>query len=239
MSSFKIELTSDKNVLSVSEFIRDRLYFVTFKNKSYRNTSQIHYFSIDDELVYRNYYGDFGPFNIAAVYKYNQILTYKLFNTQMQSKKIVHYTTGNGKKRANAAFLIGTFAIFYLDMAPKEVYKELSTKNLDFLFFQDASPISPNYLISLMDCFCAFKKAVTYGFINLNDFCLDEFNKYDSLMNGDMSWIIPNKLLAFSGPWDNPPGQSYHTPAFYVEQFKRIGIKTVIRLNIKTYSAAT
>lgn len=36
---------------SASEFIKDRLYFTSLRNKP-RSTLNTHYFSIDDELVY-------------------------------------------------------------------------------------------------------------------------------------------------------------------------------------------
>lgn len=55
----------------------------------------------------------------------------------------------------------------------------------------------------------------------------------ENIKNGDMNWIIPNKLLAFPGP--NATKSNYglysHIPEDYVEYFKRNNIKTVIRLN--------
>lgn len=70
MSNFKAELECDKHALSVSEFIKDRLYFVTFRNKTHRNTTDVHFFNTDDELVYSPYYEDFGPLSLAAIDKY-------------------------------------------------------------------------------------------------------------------------------------------------------------------------
>lgn len=47
----------------------------TVKPKSTANT---HYFSVDDELVYENFYADFGPLNLAMLYRYCQKLNKKL-----------------------------------------------------------------------------------------------------------------------------------------------------------------
>lgn len=69
-NNLRADLEADKHALSVSEFIKDRLFFVTFKNKTHRSNTDAHYFSTDDELVYHNYYEDFGPLNLAALAKY-------------------------------------------------------------------------------------------------------------------------------------------------------------------------
>lgn len=85
---------------SASEFIKDRLYFCSLRNKP-RSTLNTHYFSVDDELVYEKYfenpiiscftfkildlnsilfsfYADFGPLNLAMLYRYCCKLNKKL-----------------------------------------------------------------------------------------------------------------------------------------------------------------
>jgi len=54
---------------SASEFIKDRLYFATLRSKP-RSTARTHYFCVDDELVYESFYADFGPLNLAMLYRY-------------------------------------------------------------------------------------------------------------------------------------------------------------------------
>lgn len=57
----------------------DRLYFVTLRtNFKPKTTSNTHYFTIDDELVYENFYSDFGPLNLAMLYRYCDKLNKKL-----------------------------------------------------------------------------------------------------------------------------------------------------------------
>lgn len=57
----------------------DRLYFVTLRTTGRpRSTANTHYFSIDDELVYESFYADFGPLNLAMLYRYCQKLNKKL-----------------------------------------------------------------------------------------------------------------------------------------------------------------
>lgn len=92
------------------EFMKDRLYFATLRNRP-KSTINIHYFSIDEELVYENFYADFGPLNLAMVYRYCCKLNKKLKSYSLSRKKIVHYTSFDQRKRANAAFLIGAYAV--------------------------------------------------------------------------------------------------------------------------------
>merc|ERR1712083_1124537 len=69
---FKIlgmEDTSDVLVCA-SEYIPDRLYFVTLKTSiKPKSTANTHYFCIDDELIYENFYADFGPLNLSLLYR--------------------------------------------------------------------------------------------------------------------------------------------------------------------------
>lgn len=90
----------------------DRLYMVVFKNELIPlNTNAIHYFSIDDELVYESFFNDFGPLNICMLYRYCQKLNRKLTANLHSKKKIVHYTTIDPQKRLNSAFLIGAYSV--------------------------------------------------------------------------------------------------------------------------------
>lgn len=53
-------------------FVADRLYFVTLKivGVKPKSTQNTQYFCIDEELVYENFYSDFGPLNLAMLYRY-------------------------------------------------------------------------------------------------------------------------------------------------------------------------
>ncbi|KAB0356021.1 hypothetical protein FD754_000177 [Muntiacus muntjak] len=57
-----------------------------------------------------SFYADFGPLNLAMVYRYCCKLNKKLKSYSLSRKRIVHYTCFDQRKRANAAFLIGAYA---------------------------------------------------------------------------------------------------------------------------------
>ncbi|XP_075441250.1 dual specificity protein phosphatase CDC14A-like [Ascaphus truei] len=67
----------NQELISAAEFIKDRLYFATLRNKP-KSTINTHYFCTDEELVYENFYADFGPLNLALLYRYCCKLNKKL-----------------------------------------------------------------------------------------------------------------------------------------------------------------
>lgn len=63
----------------LTSYVADRLFFVTLQaNAKPRSTENTHYFSIDEELIYENFFADFGPYNLAMLYRYCQKLNKKL-----------------------------------------------------------------------------------------------------------------------------------------------------------------
>ncbi|KNC71617.1 hypothetical protein SARC_15845, partial [Sphaeroforma arctica JP610] len=63
------------------------------------------------------------------------------------------------------------------------------------------------------------KQAQLNGFYDAQYFCSDTYKFYEQVENGDLNWIVPDGLLAFSGPHTLPNGQSngysVKTPADY------------------------
>ncbi|XP_070343022.1 dual specificity protein phosphatase CDC14A isoform X10 [Equus asinus] len=213
---------------------RDRLYFATLRNRP-KSTVNTHYFSIDEELVYENFYADFGPLNLAMVYRYccklnkklkpkkifkNIPFLGKLESYSLSRKKIVHYTCFDQRKRANAAFLIGAYAVIYLKKTPEEAYRALlSGSTAPYLPFRDASFGNCSYNLTILDCLQGIRKRVE---------------------NGDFNWIVPGKFLAFSGPHPKSKienGYPLHAPEAYFPYFKKNNVTAIVRLNKKIYEA--
>lgn len=58
--------------------------------------------------------------------------------------------------------------------------------------------------------------------------------------NGDLNWIVPQKLLAFSGPHSKSKienGYPLHAPEAYFPYYRKHNVTTIIRLNKKIYDA--
>ncbi|XP_012279035.1 dual specificity protein phosphatase CDC14A [Orussus abietinus] len=228
------------DITNVVEYIKNKLYFATLApgRREIRITRDIVPFSIDSELVYNNFYNDFGPLNLACLYKYCCQVNEKLRSSANKHKQVLHYTSLDQKKRTNAAYLIASYAILYLKKTPKEAIRPLIVGNTQpFLPFQDASIGISGYTIRLLDCLNAIHKAAAFGFFNFEDFDLAEYEKYEQMKNGDLNWMVPQKFLAFVGP-STEVGSAYHPPERYIDYFVRNGAIAVVRLNKKSYEAS-
>ncbi|XP_045403392.1 dual specificity protein phosphatase CDC14A isoform X1 [Lemur catta] len=227
-------------LIGACEFMKDRLYFATLRNRP-KSTINTHYFSIDEELVYENFYADFGPLNLAMVYRYCCKLNKKLKSYSLSRKKIVHYTCFDQRKRANAAFLIGAYAVIYLKKTPEEAYRALlSDSNTPYLPFRDASFGNCTYSLTILDCLQGIRKGLQHGFFDFETFDVDEYEHYERVENGDFNWIVPGKFLAFSGPHPKSKienGYPLHAPEAYFPYFKKHNVTAIVRLNKKIYEA--
>ncbi|XP_074186362.1 dual specificity protein phosphatase CDC14B isoform X2 [Rhinolophus sinicus] len=219
--------------------ITDRLCFAILYSRP-KSSSNVHYFSIDNELEYENFYADFGPLNLAMVYRYCCKINKKLKSITLIRKKIVHFTGSDQRKQANAAFLVGCYMVIYLGRTPEEAYRKLMFGDTSYIPFRDAAYGSCNFYITLLDCFHAVKKAMQYGFLNFNSFNLDEYEYYEKAENGDLNWIIPDQFIAFCGPHSRTrleSGYHQHSPEAYISYFKNHNVTTIIRLNKRMYNA--
>ena len=70
----------------------------------------------------------------------------------------------------------------------------------DFIDFRDASYGPCSYKCTLLHCFRGLVTAIKSVLFNFQKFDLKLYECMERVQNGDMSWIIPGKLLAFSGP---------------------------------------
>lgn len=119
-------MTRSPDILFMTEYIKNVLYFATVRQgKVLKSTADAYYFCVDNELVYENYYSDFGPLNLGCVYTYCKLLNEK-FKQYLNKKSIIHYTSIDPKKKANAAFLIGCYGVLYLRLTPKDALKPLT-----------------------------------------------------------------------------------------------------------------
>uniref|UniRef100_A0A673US65 protein-tyrosine-phosphatase n=1 Tax=Suricata suricatta TaxID=37032 RepID=A0A673US65_SURSU len=175
------------------------------------------------------------------VYRYCCKLNKKLKSYSLSRKKIVHYTCFDQRKRANAAFLIGAYAVIYLKKTPEEAYRALlSGSNPPYLPFRDASFGNCTYNLTILDCLQGIRKGLQHGFFDFETFDVDEYEHYERVENGDFNWIVPGKFLAFSGPHPKSKienGYPLHAPEAYFPYFKKHNVTAVVRLNKKIYEA--
>jgi len=185
---------------------------------------RIHYFSIDSDLVYWNFFLDFGPLNLGQLYRFCEKLNNKLEDSRLANRVICFYSNSKPDKRANSIFLIAAWQVIYLNRTPEEAceyfmdviipdYHEESRQNGrhrgsknkannfgPLPMFHDASPCQCTYDLTILDCVKGLSKANVHNFFNFMDFNIKEYEHFEQVENGDLSWIVQNKILAFAGP---------------------------------------
>ncbi|XP_050517153.1 dual specificity protein phosphatase CDC14A-like isoform X1 [Diabrotica virgifera virgifera] len=233
---------TDSTLLNASEFIKDRLYFTCVEcTVDLKPTPTHHYFTLNNSIYYDSFYEDFGPLNLAKIYRFCTKLKKKLTNTGLKNKKIIHYvydcTKDAKQNRVNSALLMGAYSIIYLSYTPEQAFETLmKNSSKEFIKFRDASFGEP-YTITLLDCLKGIKKALDYGFFNFDDFDHFKYEFYEQVEHGDFNWIVPDKFIAFCGPQEVPLSWGDHKPKRYFDYFKNHNVSTVIRLNKKTYDS--
>ena len=115
------------------EFLPDRLYYVSLSSlPPMSSRGERHFFSIDQELIYWNFYLDFGPLNLGHLHKFFSILNSRLADPALKDKVIYFYSGTHPHKKTNAAYLICSWAMLFLNMTPEESFKPF--KNANALF---------------------------------------------------------------------------------------------------------
>merc|ERR1712038_2017754 len=105
--------------------------------------------------------------------------------------------------------------------------------------FHDASQFRCNGNLTILDCIKGLAKAKAFGFFDYDNFDIEEYEKYEKVEEGDLSWIMQGKCLAFAGPTysrsQTSDGCCSLTPSDFIPYFKRKNVGLVIRLNAKNY----
>jgi len=154
---------------------------------------------------------------------------------EYKETKIYHYCNSEYDKKANAAFLMGAYQVLCLSRSAIEAWKPFEGE--EFVDYRDSLKGPCSYKCTIYDCLEGLEWAQKLGWYNKLTFNLHEYNYYSSVEHGDMNWIIPGKLLAFSAPIDEEKAADNlgFDPEFYVPIFKKLGVTAVVRLTTKDY----
>ncbi|XP_029346846.1 dual specificity protein phosphatase CDC14AB-like [Acyrthosiphon pisum] len=232
------DMSETKDLRRLTTIIPDRLYLATYStHRRHPDTPGLHFFSTD-----YNYWDDdlapHEPLNLGCLVQYIRYLNDKMYNRRYVSKAIVHYTVENSREYNDAAFLIGAYAIVVKQMDPLTIHSILKNSNYCVNGVDSIFGLGKNdYGINLHECLNVVYKAMKYRIVNFNDF---NFQEYDNQCL-DMTWIVPDKLVAFRGPieCDNTavgPGRNILLQNF-IKYFRENNVKTVIRLNDTEYKS--
>lgn len=215
------------------EIVQDRLYWAALAAPPEHDESR-YYFSIDDVLVYEPFSQDFGPLSLAHTVRY----CHHLQNCLRSHQVVVHYTSTDPRKRANAAYLICAYQILCLRKSAEEAYSPF--RRIDpFIGFCDATICPCDFECTILDCITGLEYAMRLGWFDWNQFDLTSYEYYERVEQGDLTWIIPGRFLAFASPGNSSPFPNISgflkTPAEVADTLKEANVPTVIRLSKKDY----
>jgi cell division cycle 14 len=77
----------------------------------YSVPEQFYYFTMDDQLQYLSFFQDWGPLNLAMVYRTCIMIHSLLEDEELTNHGIVLYTSDDPYQKANAALLVALYAV--------------------------------------------------------------------------------------------------------------------------------
>ena len=235
------------------EFIPNRLYFqvvdqgsaeleenrkASASSLSSSSSEKPQFICCDNSLIFSSFFADFGPFDLGKTVVFCRQLDDLL--KKLNSSPLVFYCSSHQHRRANAAVLICAFMILQRGATVEQAYGPFIGIDPPFSAFRDAAFAINTFPITVLDCCRAMFKAVELQHFQISSFNAKAFADMAKLQYGDLSWIIPNKFLAFSGPLAKKrllaEGNAYSlAPAEYVPILKSLGVTVIVRFNSKCY----
>lgn len=134
---------------------------------------------------------------------------------------------------------MGCFMIVILKRSADEAWHTLRPYHKILRPFRDASGGNSSYRLSIYDVLCGLEKGIKLGWYDFKTFDVHEYEYYEKVENGDLNWIIPNKIVALMGPSGKSKdsnGHRHHTPEDYEPLFKHMNIERIVRLNKAVYN---
>jgi cell division cycle 14 len=161
-------------------FAQGKVFYTSLTSKPSRSSS-IHYFSTDTELVYWNFYLDFGPLNLGHLMRFCLMLNAKLEDPKLHDKTIVYYSGSHGQRKANSIFLICGWSILFLNKTPEEAYTPFRNITPPLPNWHDATPTTCHFVLTVFDTLCGLYKAHKLKYFDLEHFDLAEYEHYEQV----------------------------------------------------------
>ncbi|KAJ6516246.1 tyrosine protein phosphatase [Mycena sanguinolenta] len=227
-------------------------------------TASYYYFTIDDQFLYLSFFQDWGPLNIAMVYRACILIHELLEEKDLSPHRLVLYSSDDPRRKANAALLLALYIMIVQRRAPWEAFHPIA--ELEFMPFRDAGRGPSDFNLNIQDCLWGVWKAMQHGLCDMNEFSVEDYEYYEKVDNGDWNWITPN-FIAFASPVDSAwikrekeAKESVKTggaattstgsnlalqrklPAPFrncLDYFDKRNIKLVVRLNTELYDRST
>ena len=207
---------------------------------------------------YQPYCDDFGPFNMSSTIRFVEQLQDEITACMEKAcNQLVYAVPETSRSFSNAVMLLGSYLILIEGLTPNQAIGRFVGINWEEMEdFRDATHQPADFGLTLMDCWSGLYRGKQCGWIDRpsddvssfwGEIDVEQYEHDESPLNGDMTEVVPNKLIAFRGPKDLAGGALYQddeargtrrfSPAFFAQTLKDIGVSDVIRLNEPEYDA--
>ncbi len=154
-------------------------------------------------MVYSGYNKDFGPLNLAQMHRFCKELNNILIDKKYRGIKIFHHCSPKFHMQANACFLMTAFLVVCYYKTAKQAMSYFTKVGKSLIPFRDAGEEPSDFECTVFDCLKGLEQALSLGWYNFKTFNYKEYEFNHSLENGDMNWIVPKRILAFSSPTED------------------------------------
>ncbi|KAK7752447.1 cell division control protein 14 [Diatrype stigma] len=161
------------------------------------------YFSVDDSLLYNAFHHDFGPLHIGHLYRFALLFHEILAAKENQHRPIVFWSRADPRSRANASCLLACYMVLIQSWPPHLALAPIAQIDPPLMPFRDAGYSQADYGITVQDIVYGVWKAKEEGCCVLDNFDLDEYERFERVEHGDFNWITSH-FLAFASPQHSP-----------------------------------
>ncbi|EMC99184.1 hypothetical protein BAUCODRAFT_85374 [Baudoinia panamericana UAMH 10762] len=216
------------------------------------------YFSVEQNLLYNAFHADFGPLHIGHLYRFAIALHDVLAQPENENRPVVFWSGPDPRSRANAACILAVYMVLIQHWPPHLALAPISQMDPPCMPFRDAGYSQADYALTIQDVVYGVWKAKEEGLCGFKDFCLEEYERFERVDQGDFNWITPS-FLAFASPQHQPTHVIHSTDPLYnqlprslsalsrnttlptpfknvLSHFAERGIGLVVRLNSELYS---
>ncbi|KAI5797491.1 protein-tyrosine phosphatase-like protein [Peziza echinospora] len=157
------------------------------------------YFSVDDHLLYNAFFHDFGPLHIGHLYRFAVTLHDILGDKANEGRSVVFWSKADARSRSNAAALLACYMVLIQSWPPHLALAPIAQVEPPLMPFRDAGYSQADFSLAVQDVVYGVWKAKEKGVLNIKEFCLEEYERFERVDMGDFNWVTPN-FLAFASP---------------------------------------
>ncbi|QPH00670.1 hypothetical protein C2857_004531 [Epichloe festucae Fl1] len=161
------------------------------------------YFTVDDSLLYNAFHHDFGPLHIGHLYRFAIRFHDILGAKENKDRPVVFWSAADPRSRANAACMLACYMVLIQNWPPHLALAPIAQVDPPLMPFRDAGYSQADYGITVQDVVYGVWKAKEEKCIDLDNFDLEMYERYERVEHGDFNWITPH-FLAFASPQHTP-----------------------------------